>query len=304
MAVPDFQACMLPLLRFLADGKNRTKREAVEYISRVFSLSDEDRAALIPSGKQSLVANRIGWARTYLAKAGLVQAPKRGIMAITDRGRELLAEKPAAVTMKLLERYPEYQEFRAIRREKATPDTDDPAEEVLKTPEEALQDAYAGIRADVETEILAKVQSCSPGFFERLVVELLVRMGYGGSRLDAGQVIGGSGDAGIDGLIKEDRLGLDLLYVQAKRWKEQVQRPEIQKFAGALQGQRAKKGVFITTSSFSSGAREFAEQIESRIVLIDGRGLARFMVDFNLGVSIANTYEIKKIDHDYFDEDS
>jgi len=301
MPIPDYQEVMLPVLECLADGKEHSLADVREAISDRFALTEEERNELIPSGKQRVIANRVGWARTYMKKAGLLAYPKRGHLLITDSGLDLLKEQPAAVDVKLLKRYPGFLEFWTRK-----PDDGEEVSAVAesKTPEEVLQESYDEIRANLEGEILQLVLSCTPGYFERIVVELLVKMGYGGSLQDAGEVLGKSGDEGVDGVIKEDRLGLDLLYVQAKRWENQVSRPEVQKFAGALQGKKAKKGVFITTSGFSSGARDFAESIDSRLVLIDGRELARLMVDFDLGVSTESTFAIKKIDHDYFDEES
>jgi len=300
---------MLPVLKFLADGEEHPLRDARDHIAAEFSLSHEERQIRIPSGKQTVLASRVGWARTYMKKAGLLEYPRRGTLRITERGRELLQSNPASIDVKRLREYPEFLAFLETRREKAkTTDNgsiaasaDDDA-----TPEERLEQAFLQIRSDLEAEVLDAVCSGSPAFFERIVVELLVKMGYGGSLEDAGQVLGRSGDEGVDGVIKEDRLGLDVVYLQAKKWKTDstVGRPEIQKFAGALQGHRAKKGVFITTASFTGEAREYASRIESRIVLIDGVELARLMVDFDLGVDVENIYEIKKIDSDYFDEES
>jgi restriction system protein len=265
-------------------------------------LSDEERNELLPSGGQGVFNNRVHWARTYLKQAGLLDAPRRGYFQITDRGLSLLAEKPNVVNVTLLERYPEFLEFRSRRKGK----NNDVGEEIstsTETPEDALASAYMAIQRKVEEEIIDSIMQSSPSFFERLVVDLLVKMGYGGNRQDAGRALGKSGDGGIDGIINEDRLGLDVIYIQAKRWDGTVGRPEIQKFAGALQGQRARKGVFITTSSFSRGAIEYASQIESKIILIDGDRLASLMVEHNVGVSTSGVYEVKKIDSDYFDED-
>jgi restriction system protein len=226
-------------------------------------LSAEERQQLLPSGASTVIGNRVGWARTYLKKAGLLESPRRGFFRLTDRGHEVLKGKPERVDVKFLERFPEFVAFRAVRHDRPTSnggadaDLNDNA-----TPEEALETAYQRVRATLEAEVLERVKTASPAFFERLVVELLVAMGYGGSLRDAGQAVGRSGDGGIDGIIKEDRLGLDALYIQAKRWETPVSRPEIQKFAGALQGHRARKGVFITTSSFTKDANEFVSMID------------------------------------------
>lgn len=300
MAIPDYQTLMLPVLKLAADQKEHKFRDAVEQLAGEFSLSAEELNELLPSGSQAIFNNRVGWARSYLKQAGLLDSPKRGYFNITEKGLSLLAENPEKVNVALLERYPEFQEFRSRRKPKpGGGDGGDSGD----TPEDALASAYEAIQSKVEKEILDQIMQSSPAFFERLVVDLLVKMGYGGNRQDAGRALGKSGDGGIDGIIKEDRLGLDVIYIQAKRWENTVGRPEIQKFAGALQGQRARKGVFITTSDFSSGAVEYASMIESKIILIDGSRLASLMTEHNVGVSTAGVYEVKKIDSDYFDED-
>jgi restriction system protein len=301
MAIPDYQALMLPLLRFVSDRKEHPLRAVIEILAEEFALSSEERNELLPSGSQFVFANRVGWARTYLKQAGLMDSPRRGMCRITQRGLDFLQEKPPRVDVKLLERFPEFLEFRNRRRERESPSI--PAfTESGETPEDALAAAYQTLRAALEAELLQQIKESSPAFFERLVVDLLVKMGYGGSRQDAGRAIGRSGDGGIDGIINEDRLGLDVIYIQAKRWDTTVGRPEIQRFAGALQGQRARKGVFITTSNFSQDAEEYAARIDSRIILIDGARLTRLMVDHNVGVSTVGVYEVKKIDSDFFTE--
>jgi restriction system protein len=301
MAIPDYQTLMLPLLRLASDRKEHQLRAVTETLADEFALSSEERNELLPSGSQFVFANRVSWARTYLKQAGLIDSPRRGFFRITQRGLALLQEKPLCIDVNLLERFPEFLRFRARRWEKASAST--PAlPESGETPEDALAAAYQTLRADLEVELLQQVKESSPTFFERLVVELLGKMGYGGSRQDAGRAIGRSGDGGIDGIINEDRLGLDVIYVQAKRWDTTVGRPEIQRFAGALQGQRARKGVFITTSSFTREAEDYAARIDSRIILMDGARLARLMVDHNVGVSTVGVYEVKKIDADFFTE--
>lgn len=303
MPIPDYQTVMLPLLRFLHDGKEHNIGEVVDSLAEEFNLSVEERQQLLASGQQTVIRNRAGWARTYLKKAGLIASTRRGFFRITDRGKSVLASKPKRIDVKFLEQFPEFVAFRELRHERpddlAVPTT----VHAEATPEEALDAAYGRIRLDLEAELLDQVKNTSSSFFERLVVELLVRMGYGGTLRDAGQAVGKSGDGGIDGIIKEDRLGLDVIYVQAKRWDSTVGRPEIQKFAGALQGHRARKGVFITTSSFSAEALEFTSRIDSKIVLIDGAALAKHMIDHNVGVSVSRAYEVKKIDSDYFSEE-
>jgi restriction system protein len=301
MAIPDYQTLMLPLLRLASDRKEHQLRAAIETLADEFALTYEERSELLPSGGQAIFANRVGWARTYLKQAGLLDTPRRGLFRITPHGLELLQEKPIRLDVKLLERFPEFLEFRNRRRDRASASTPTVTESG-GTPEDSLAAAYETLRADLEAELLQQVKESSAAFFERLVVELLVKMGYGGSRQDAGRAIGRSGEGGIDGVINEDRLGLDVIYIQAKRWETTVGRPEIQRFAGALQGQRARKGVFITTSSFSQEAEEYASRIDSRIILIDGARLARLMVDHHVGVSTVGIYEVKKIDSDFFTE--
>ena len=300
MPIPDYQAIMLPLLKFASDGKEHTLREALDALALQFKLTDQERKQLLPSGTQATFNNRTAWARSYMGKAGLLHSPKRGSFIITERGREVLAKKPSGLNAKLLEQFPEFVTFKNLKhgREK-----DEQESEALETPEETLETGYQRIRESLAQEILDKVKAASPSFFERLVVDLLVKMGYGGSRRDAGEAIGQSGDGGIDGIIKEDRLGLDILYIQAKRWEGNVSRPEIQKFVGALQGKHARKGIFLTTSSFSKEAHEFVKHIETKIVLIDGVTLAGLMVDHGVGTSTAAVYEIKKVDQDYFAEE-
>lgn len=302
MAIPDFQSIMLPLLRLAADGKEHSSQEAVEVLADEFQLTDEERQELLPSGKQARFDNRVAWARSYFKQARLVENTRRGYFRITSRGLELLMTKPGNINKKTLEQYPEFIAFQNIRSEStdAQTITDIPEQQ---TPEELLENAHKSLSDGLASEILRRVKESSPSFFERLVVELLVRMGYGGTLADAARVIGRSGDEGIDGIINEDRLGLDAIYIQAKRWEGIVGRPEIQKFVGALQGQRAHKGVFITTSDFTKEAQEYVKNITNKVVLIDGLRLTSLMIENNVGVSVAATYEVKKIDSDYFAEE-
>lgn len=305
MAIPDYQTLMLPVLKLAADGAEHKFRDAVDKLADEFSLTDEERNELLPSGSQAVFTNRVGWARSYLKQAGLLASPKRGYFTITEQGQSLLSEKPEKVNVSVLERYPAFLEFRARRRDRSN-DSETPTIEgtvSTDTPEDSLASAYRTLRRNLEQELLEAVTESSPTFFERMVVDLLVKMGYGGNRQDAGRALGKSGDGGIDGIINEDRLGLDVIYIQAKKWDATVGRPEIQKFAGALQGQRARKGVFITTSNFSKEAIEYASMIDSKIILIDGNRLATLMVEHNLGVSIVGQYEVKKLDTDYFYEE-
>ena len=304
MPIPDFQTIMLPLLQLSADGKEHSMHEAVEKLAQHFGLTDEEQAKLLSSGQQPIFYNRVGWARTYLKKAGLIVDPKRGYFRITERGREVLDRNPDRIDMKYLQQFPEYVEFREISKDAPEVPVSTKEEISNLTPEESLENAYQKIREGLIDEILTAVQSSTPGFFEKLVVELLVNMGYGGSRRDAARAVGGSGDEGIDGIIDEDRLGLDNIYIQAKKWNTDnpVSRPEIQKFVGALQGHRARKGIFITTSRFTDQARAYAANIETKVVLIDGERLANLMIDYNVGVSPQAIYEIKGLDSDYFGE--
>lgn len=298
MAIPDFQTLMLPLLTMAGDGKLRSLAEAREVMAEQFDLTPEERKELLPSGTQPVLNNRVAWSSVYLQRAGLLQRPQRGHYQITDRGREVLAAKPERIDIKVLEQFPEFVEFRTRKKPDKPQKPTGP-----DTPEEALEDSYQQIRSDLAEEILDQVKDRSSQFFERLVVELLVAMGYGGSRKDAAMAVGQAGDEGIDGIIKEDRLGLDAIYIQAKKWDGTVGRPEIQKFVGALQGKHAKKGVFITTGSFSSGARDYTTNLDSKVVLIDGTELAELMIDHGVGVSPHAIYEIKRIDSDYFVEE-
>jgi len=293
---------MLPLLKFAGDQREHSLREAIEVLAREFNLTEDERKKLLPSGLQEIFDNRVGWARTYLKKAGLLDSTKRGFFKITPRGLDVLRKNPKAINVAFLRNFPEFVEFQTVKKDQD--ESEGEAERAMeKTPEESLESGYQRIRRDLSTELLAKVKSSSPKFFERLVVELLLKMGYGSFREDAGKAIGGSGDEGIDGLINEDKLGLDVIYLQAKRWDSIVGRPEVQKFAGALQGRKAKKGVFITTSKFSDDAYDFIYKIDNKMALIDGEKLTQLMIDHDVGVSKHVSYEIKKIDWDYFTEE-
>ncbi len=262
MPIPDYQTVMLPLLQLLSKGpRNRT--DTVKAMADHFHLSDEERQELLPSGRAPVIVSRVAWALAFLKQAGLLETPKRGTYKITPEGLKVLAEAPESIGVKYLERFPKFVEFRQRSRKHGKDQEDstiDDDAEPSRTPEEALEQAYIRMKSELQAEILDQVKSCSPEFFERLVIDLLVQMGYGGNRRDAGRAVGRTGDGGIDGIIKEDRLGLDVVYIQAKRWENTVGRPEIQKFAGALQGNRARKGVFITTAGFSKEARDFAGQ--------------------------------------------
>jgi restriction system protein len=307
MAVPDYQSLMLPLLRFAGEKKDEASTgEAVEALAKELGLTDEDMKEMLPSGIQFTFVNRIGWASTYMKKAGLLESTRRGYYRITSRGQELLKKQLKAINVKLLKQYPEFLEFQQLkgtRRGEKVGSSDGALDISTATPSEALETAYENLREELADDLLSRLKKSSPSFFERVVVELLVKMGYGGSRNDAGKAIGRSGDGGIDGIIKEDRLGLDVIYIQAKRWdNNSVGRPDVMQFAGALQAQKANKGIFITTSRFTDDARSYVSQIGSKIVLIDGEQLTNLMIDNDVAVSTVSLYPVKKIDTDYFDE--
>lgn len=304
MAVPDFQSFFKPLLEIAADGREHSLREARDRIAEEMRLSPADLSERLPSGTQTKFDNRVAWAKSYFIQAKILDGTKRGYFQITERGRALLAQGHQRIDIKVLNQYPEFVEFHTAQPPLVSGGTSEPDKEPPKTtPEEVLQQAYQNIRNDLASELLAHIQDNTPQFFERLVVDLMVAMGYGGTIRDAGQAIGQSGDEGIDGIIKEDRLGLDVIYLQAKKWDGTVGRPELQKFVGALHGKRAKKGVFITTGRFSADAISCVSTIDPKVILIDGRGLANYMIDFDIGVAKAMTYDIKRIDSDYFAED-
>lgn len=300
MAVPGFQEFMLPLLRVCSNGQPRTQKEAVLILADEFGLDEDDRAETLASG-QTRLFNRIAWARSYLKAAGLLESPARGVSIITELGHRVLNDPPDRIDIKYLGQFPEFSEF---RKPKAQSELEGPSEKFGETPEEQFESSYQGYRVGLAAELLERVHHVSPSFFERLVVDLLVRMGYGGSRHDAGQAIGQSGDGGIDGIIKEDKLGLDTVCIQAKRWRAPVGRPVVQAFAGSLEGRRARKGVLLTTSNFTKDAEEYVNSIEKRIVLIDGTTLSQLMIDHGVGVAEIATYTLARIDEDYFDEDA
>ena len=298
MTIPDYQSIMLPLLEYAADQKEYSRREAIEHISKKFKLTEEEKSQLLPSGTKPIINNRVGWAKTYLKKAGLLEYPKRGYLKITELGLRVLEDKPEKINNRYLRNFPSFLEFRQtsiIKKE----DLDIEEE---KTPLELIENGVHQINVELGSELLEYILKSSPAFFERLVVDLLVRMGYGGSLLDAGSAIGRTGDEGIDGVIKEDKLGLDNIYIQAKRWNRSVGRPELQAFVGALQGKRSRKGIFITTSSYTEAAKDYVSSIETKVALIDGETLVRYMIENDLGVITRDTYKIKEIDADYFEE--
>jgi len=314
MAVPDFQTLMLPVLREFADRLEHATKEVRQRVADRLQMTPADIAELVPSGGQTRLANRVAWAHVYMKRAGLLASTRRGVYRITARGEEVLKSPPARIDIDFLGQYPE---FAAFRSPDELPDlkSDDPVFKIFTeglpasmdarvlTPDEQVHIGAARIKENLIAQILERVKRGAPAAFERLVVDLLVKMGYGGSHEDAAQVVGQSGDGGIDGIIKEDRLGLENIYVQAKRWEGTVGRPAIQQFAGALQGNRARKGVFLTTSNFSREAIEYAKTLPTTIVLIDGVQLADFMIEFGVGVSDVETIKLKRLDEDYFGEE-
>lgn len=301
MPIPDYQTLMLPLLELTGQHASIQMNQAVQLLSKEFKLTDSDCRQKLPSGKQTIIQNRVGWARTYLKKAGLLDSPERGYIVITDLGKNVLSENTARIDVQFLRQFPEFLNF--YENHKSNMVSNEIQNDNPKTPEEILEDSFIQLKNNVLIELLNKIKSCSPVFFENLVVNTIVKMGYGGSLQEAGRAIGKSGDEGIDGIINEDKLGLDVIYLQAKKWEGTVGRPEIQKFAGALQGKRAKKGIFITTSEFSSEAREYVRNVDAKIILINGRQFAEIMWEYNIGINNSAVYDIKKLDMDYFSED-
>ena len=301
--IPDFQTIMLPLLKEISNRNEFTAKDVNSNLSKYFNLTDDELQEMLPSGKQAVFVNRVAWAKAHLKIAGLLESPKRGSFKITPKGLEVLNQNPEIINLKFLKTLPDYIEYlESSKSDEKTTDVNSETEDI-KTPEELIEQSFLTIQKALSQELITKVKSCSPYFFENLVVELLVKMGYGGSLSDAGKAIGKSGDEGIDGIIKEDKLGLDIIYIQAKRWEGNVGRPEIQKFVGALAGQGAKKGIFITTSKFTPDALNYIPRNETKIVLIDGEKLTRLMIEYNLGVSTHNIYELKKMDIDYFENE-
>ena len=295
MPVPDFQALMLPVLEEVADGREHRHWDLFEALASRLELTSDDLAELTPSGKHSKFENRLRWAKWYLTRAGLLESTGRGVFRISPRGREVLAQLPEKIDLRVLGQFPE---IKALRESDGSADVESIATE---TPDDRLASIHRSLNDALAYELLERVLHVSPAFFERLVVELLVSMGYGGSRKDAGEAVGQSGDGGIDGIINEDKLGLDVVYVQAKRWVNPVGRPDVQKFAGSLEGHRARKGVMITTSSFTRDARDYVERIEKKIVLVDGDTLANLMIEHGVGVNDVETYVVKEPDEDYFE---
>ncbi|ROL60819.1 restriction endonuclease [Bacteroidetes/Chlorobi group bacterium ChocPot_Mid] len=300
MPIPDFQSIMLPLLKLISDGKEYSFQESIELLATQFNLTANEKKEMLASGSQPIFTNRVGWAKTYLKKAGLIEQTRRGYFIITKTGLDTLKSNITSINKKFLKKFPAFQESMTKKKEEDDDNDNNQLFEQSKTPIELIEAGYKTLRDNLVQDLINEIKKLPPDFFEKIVIDLLVKMGYGGSLSDQAKVTGKSGDEGIDGLIKEDKLGLDTIYIQAKRWENQVSRPEIQKFAGALLGQQSKKGIFITLSNFSKAAIEYAEKIDAKIILIDGEQLAEYMIDYNVGVSVTNSYEIKKIDSDYF----
>lgn len=309
MPVPDYQSFMRPLLAYGGDGQEKNIREAIDALADKFGLSDKDRRQLVPSGKQTVLANRVHWARTYLDKAGALQRTRRSHFRVTERGKQLLLEHPTRIDVRVLRQFPEFVAFQTPAQDGSSQEEPEATPAALEdiateTPEEKIQAAEEAIAASVRSQLLERISELSPAFFERVVVDLIVAMGYGGTRNSVAKRLGKSGDEGIDGVVNEDPLGLDVVYIQAKRYAPEntIGRERIQQFAGALVGQGASKGVFVTTSSFSRGATDYAQRVPQRIILIDGSELSRLMVQYGVGVRTERIIEIKRIDLDYFEE--
>jgi restriction system protein len=303
MPIPDYQTVMLPLIETLADGRERTMRELTDLLAVQFDLTDQEREEPLPSGQQSVFTNRVAWAKTHLKYAGLLENPARGRVQISELGRQVLREKPESINVKLLKRFSSYRDFvsRSAPGRQEIPESIAAVED-RRTPLELIDTSFQSLRKATTEELLSRLKQCSPGFFESVVVRLLLAMGYGGVA-GHGSVTGKSGDGGIDGVIKQDKLGLDVVCIQAKRWEGPVGRPVIQGFAGSMDYIRAKKGVILTTSTFTKEARDFVERIEGKkVVLIDGDELADLMIEHRLGVVTVKTYELREVSNDFFDE--
>ncbi|HHQ2906131.1 TPA: restriction endonuclease, partial [Pseudomonas aeruginosa] len=275
MSIPDFQSVMRPVLAIVQDGAPLRLSELRERVAAQFRLTEDERKERLPSGNQTVINNRVGWARTYLNKAGLLTIPAKGMVQITERGRDALVSGPERITVRWLKQFPEFADFHTAKAQAVDAPVMAELVNADTTPDEQLADAHQALMQSLADDLLAQVRAATPSFFEQLVVDLMLTMGYGGSRKEAGKATQATNDGGIDGIIKEDKLGLDVIYLQAKRWANTVHRPEIDKFIGALTRQRARKGVFITTSDFSVGARDAALGLDIKVVLIDGAELAR-----------------------------
>ena len=303
MPIPDYQSLMLPVLGLSRNHEEQPIAKLRMYLAFRLKLSGDELAERLASDSQTVFSSRVAWAVQYLKQAGLLETVRRGVYKITDRGSALLQGDPTEITVQTLRQFPEFLEFlgKGSRSEAEDSAPFDGAAETKDTPEELLENSYQVLRDALAHDLLETIKNGTPAAFEQIVVDLLVAMGYGGSVEDAGKVVGKSGDGGIDGIIKQDKLGLDALYVQAKRWKDVVGSPEIMKFSGSLTKNHASRGVFITTSTFTKDASEFVEAMPQKIVLIDGKQLASLMVEYDVGVSATRTYILKRLDQDYFE---
>jgi len=308
MAIPDYQTLMLPVLTAAAKGETRAAVVA-QTVADQLGLSESEREEMLPSGKQNVLMNRIHWAKFYMTKAGLIDSPKRGIFVASKAGRSLLASSPARIDVELLKSFPAFSEYYrqfAVRGDSSAVVADVSVVVPDATPEAQIDAAQTVLVAALKADLLQRVLEQTPSFFEGLIVDLLVAMGYGGSHEDAARKLGKAGDGGIDGVIDEDRLGLDRIYVQAKRYAigTTVGRPEIQGFVGSLVGLGAGKGVFVTTSGFSKQALEYASGLRERVILIDGARLTELMVEFGVGVRTSRVIEVKRLDEDFFSDET
>jgi restriction system protein len=303
MAVPDFQSMMLPLLEALADGAEHSNAAVYDTVARQMNVAAEDLQLMHSGGEQTVFYNRVAWGKTYLNKGGLLKSPRRGTIQITESGQRVLKTRPPKIDIRFLKQIGGGDWLKPSPSKEVVQDEEPISETGAATPEDLIEAGYQSLREELILEIIEQVKRCSPQFFERLVVKLLVAMGYGGSLEDAAQVLGRGGDGGIDGTIKEDKLGLDVICIQAKRWEGTVGRPVVQAFAGSMEGFRARKGVLITTSNFSKDATDYVTRIERKIVLVDGQRMAELMIGHNVGVTVMQTYEIKRVDSDFFVED-
>jgi restriction system protein len=304
MPIPDFQTCMLPLLKAISDGVEHRYKETKQVLVKHFQLTEEELKVMLPSERAFLFDNRVGWANTYLKKAGLIKSERKGYLQITEEGLKLLKTNIEKIKVSDLKKYESFKSFHTIKGKQEEATEEESLDISLeKSPEEIIDSAFETIKNSLISELLQTVKSCTPLFFENLVVDLVIRMGYGGTRKEARKAIGKSGDGGIDGIINEDKLGLDSIYIQAKRWENTVPIKEVRDFAGSLLSKKARKGIFLTTSDFSKSAYEFVNSIEPKIILIDGEKLATLMIEYNVGIATKMGYEIKAIDHDYFDDE-
>lgn len=305
MSIPDYQTLMLSVLRLAKTGERRVL-DVIDPIADEFGLSQEQREELLPSGRQRTLHNRIHWAKFYLTKAGLLSAPGRGRFAVIKEGTRLLASNPAKVDVQTLLQYPAFKDFYKAETSETVPTkltASTPTQTV--TPEEQIEVSYRAVEDALRTELLDRILANSPAFFEQLIVDVLIAMGYGGSHKDAARQLGKSGDGGVDGVVNQDRLGLERVYVQAKRYQETivVGRPDVQAFVGSLVGFGATKGVFVTTSNFSAQAREFVKHLSQRVVLVDGRQLTDLMIEHDVGVRVSRSIQFKRLDEDFFSEE-